>query len=230
MRLVFVHGACVRDANWWWHKMVEPLAAGGVTSRAVELPSCRDGAAPLGDLYADVAAVQAAIAEEDGPTVLLGHSYGGIVITEAGADQPNVQHLIYVTSMLPDVGESQASLSGPGAAPWMDPGTDGTIGVKTDSVRELFVNDCDADTAEAAVARLTRQNIAVFGQPAQAAAWREKPSTYVVCAGDLAIPAVDQRDRGARAGKVVEIGSGHHPFLSRPQDFAELLLSILAGA
>lgn len=232
MRLVFVHGACVRDADWWWHKMVEPLAAAGVRSRAVELPSCRDqplGTGPLGDLYDDVAAVRSALAEDDEPAVLLGHSYGGIVITEAGHGVPNVRHLGYLTSMLPDVGESQASLVGGDPAPWLDPGADGTIGVLADSVRELFVNDCDQETADQAVDRLTRQSMVAFGQPVRAAAWRETPSTYFVCAGDLAIPATAQRKRAVRAGRVVEVAAGHHPFLSRPDEFARLLLATVAN-
>lgn len=232
MRLVFVHGACVRDADWWWHKMVEPLAAAGVRSRAVELPSCRDqplDTSPLGDLYDDVAAVRSALAEEDEPTVLLGHSYGGVVITEAGHGVPNVRHLGYLASVLPDVGESQASLVGGGPAPWLDPGADGTIGVLADSVRELFVNDCDQETADHAVERLTRQSMVVFGQPVRAAAWRETPSTSFVCAGDLAIPAIAQREWAARAGLgVVEVAAGHHPFLSRPDEFARLLLAAVA--
>jgi pimeloyl-ACP methyl ester carboxylesterase len=226
MRLVFVHGACVRDAAWWWQKMVEPLASAGVRSRAVDLPSCRDeqGTGPLGDLYDDVAAVRAVLAEDDEPAVLLGHSYGGIVITEAGHDAPSVQHLVYATSMMPDVGESQASLAGGGPAPWLDPGADGTIGVREDAVRELFLNDCDRETADQAVDRLTRQSMLAFGQPVRAAAWREKPSTYVVCAGDLAIPAGAQRGRAGRAGRTIEVAAGHHPFLSRPAEFARLLL------
>ncbi|GAA3394577.1 alpha/beta fold hydrolase [Cryptosporangium minutisporangium] len=255
MRLVYVHGACVRDADWWWHRMVAPLAAVGVRSRAVALPSCRgdtpgdrlvtrpapgcasgpsDGARlagqGLGDLYDDVDAVRAVIDEDDEPVVLLGHSYGGIVITDASHGHPAVRQLVYVTSMMPDVGESQASVAGAGPAPCLDPGEDGTTGVLPDHVRELFVQDCDAATADAAVGRLTRQAMNPFGQPVRAAAWRDVPATYIVCTDDRAIPAEVQRERATRAGAVVEFAAGHHPFLSRPEDFAALLLDVTSPA
>ncbi|TQS42464.1 alpha/beta hydrolase [Cryptosporangium phraense] len=228
MRLIFVHGACVRDGDWWWHRMVEPLAAAGVRSRAVALPSCRgDVGSAVGDFYDDVAAVRVVLDEDDEPAVLLGHSYGGAVITDAGAGHPAVRRVVYLASVMPDVGESQATVVGDGPAPWLDPGSDGTIGVLPESVRELFVQDCDGPTQDAAVERLTRQSIVVFGQPVRGVAWREVPSTYVVCLEDLATPAGVQRERGGRAGEVVEIGAGHHPFLSRPGEFAELLLGVM---
>ena len=232
MRLIYVHGACVRDGEWWWHRMVEPLAAAGVRSRAASLPSCAGdtAAGPLGDLYDDVAAVRRVLDEDDEPAVLLGHSYGGTVITDAGHDHPAVRGLVYVTSMLPDAGESQASLAGTAPAPWLDPDSDGTIGVLPDLVRELFVQDCDGPTQDAAVSRLTRQAMTAFGQPVRAAAWRDVPTTYLVCTDDLAIPAAVQRERAAHAGKTVEFAAGHHPFLSRPEDFAALLLDVLPSA
>ncbi len=97
MKIVFVHGALVFDGAWWWHRMVEPLAALGLGSRAVELPTCvpSPGVSPEapGDMYADADAVRAALDEEDEPLVLVGHSYGGMVITDAAADQENVAHL-----------------------------------------------------------------------------------------------------------------------------------------
>ena len=134
MKIIFVHGALVFDGAWWWHRMVEPLAALGFDSRAVELPSCvafprGSGEAP-GDMYADADAVRAALDEEDEPVVLVGHSYGGMVITDAAAGHENVEHLVYVTSVMPELEETMASLGGsrePG--PWMDPNPqDGTMG------------------------------------------------------------------------------------------------------
>src|ERR1700750_1292784 len=108
--LIFVHGACVRDADWWWGRMVDPLAALGIDTVAVALPSCGEAGAELGEPYADVDACRQAIAAVDGPVALLGHSYGGMVITEAGADE-RVARLLYLTAMMPDEGESPAALS-----------------------------------------------------------------------------------------------------------------------
>jgi pimeloyl-ACP methyl ester carboxylesterase len=83
MKIVFVHGALVFDGAWWWHRMVEPLAALGLQTRAVELPSCVPSPGASGDMYADADAIGAALDEEDDPVVLVGHSYGGMVITDA---------------------------------------------------------------------------------------------------------------------------------------------------
>jgi pimeloyl-ACP methyl ester carboxylesterase len=92
--LIFVHGACVRDAPWWWSRMTEPLAGHGIANVAVPLPSCGETGDGLGDLYADVDAAVRAIAEADAPVVLCGHSYGGMVITTGARliDFPSGHH------------------------------------------------------------------------------------------------------------------------------------------
>lgn len=217
--LIFVHGACVRDAPWWWSRMAEPLARHGIASVAVPLPSCGETGDDLGDLYADVDATAHAIAEAEAPVVLCGHSYGGMVITQAGADQ-RVAELLYVTSMMPEAGQSLADLAGSTPAPWMDPGDDGTVGVHADLVRELFLQDCDEATVREALARLTRQSAMPFAQATRQIAWKEKPSTYFVCTEDLAIPAELQRRRAGTGVRLVDLPSGHHPFLSQPEAFA----------
>lgn len=219
--LLFVHGACVRDADWWWSQMIQPLAARGIRSVAVALPSCGEARGPLGDLAADVGACQRAIREVDGPVVLCGHSYGGVVITEAGADERVIQ-LLYVTSVMPDSGQSQAELTGGEPAPWLQPHED-TIGVDPDMIREYFLQDCDEATTEAAIARLTRQSLAPFSQPPREIAWRSTPSSYIVCTRDLATPADTQRSRIRPGVHHVEFDAGHHAFLSRPEAFAQLL-------
>jgi pimeloyl-ACP methyl ester carboxylesterase len=217
--LIFVHGACVRDAPWWWSRMTEPLAGHGIASVAVKLPSCGETGEGLGDLYADVEATLHAIAEAEGPVVLCGHSYGGMVITQAGAHE-RVAQLLYVTSMMPDAGQSLADLAGSQPTPWMDPGGDGTVGVHADLVRELFLQDCDDAIVGQALDRLTRQSATPFAQPPLHIAWRDKPSTYIVCTDDLAIPAELQRQRANACARLVDFISGHHPFLSQPEAFA----------
>ncbi len=157
--LIFVHGACVRDAAWWWSRMTQPLAKHGIPTVAVALPSCGETGDTLGDLTGDVEACRQAIAEADGPVVLCGHSYGGMIITEAGAND-RVTQLLYVTSVMPDAGQSQADLFGLEPAPWLQPGEDGTVGVDPDMIREFFLQDCDELTTEQAVSRLTRQSLA----------------------------------------------------------------------
>ena len=201
--LIFVHGACVRDAQWWWAQMTRPLADHGITSVAVPLPSCGETGDALGDLYADVDACREAVSAAEGPVVLCGHSYGGMVITEAGADA-RVTQLLYVTSVMPDAGQSQAELIGSEPAPWLQPGEDGTVGVDPDMIREFFLQDCDESTT-----------------------WQQKPATYFVCTEDLATPADVQRRRVKDETRLVEFAAGHHPFLSRPDRFAQSLVATI---
>lgn len=227
--LIFVHGACVRDANWWWSRMVDPLAALEIATVAVPLPSCGEAGEELGDLDNDVDACRQAIAAVDGPVALLGHSYGGMVITEAGADE-RVARLLYVTSVMADEGQSQGELLGAEAAPWLDPSDDGTIGVRPGLIRELFLQDCDEEATEGALARLTRQSLVPFTQAPRLIGWRERPATYIVCTEDLATPAEVQRRRVQGDARTVEFEAGHHPFLSRPAAFAQAIAAELDRA
>jgi pimeloyl-ACP methyl ester carboxylesterase len=217
MLVLFVHGALVRDADWWWHRMPAPLAAHGLRTAAVELPSC----VGPGDLAADAAAVRAAVAAAEEPVALVGHSYGGTVVSEAGA---GAAHLVYLTSVLADAGRSHASYGGPEPAPWVRPGPDGTLELTGDDLQELFFADCDDATYAQALARVARQDARALTGAVTVPAWRTVPSTYVVCAEDRATPAAVQRAWAGPAPRV-EIDTGHHPFLSRP----DLLAEVLAG-
>lgn len=200
--------------------MTEPLSERGITTAAVPLPSCGEAGSTLGDLYDDVAACREAIRSADGQVVLCGHSYGGMIITEAGVDE-RVIGLIYVTSVMPDAGQSQAELIGSDPAPWLQPADDGTVGVDPDMVRRFFLQDCDESTSDEAVSRLARQSLTPFTQPPRQIAWRQKPATYMVCTEDLATPAHAQRRRVRATARAVEFPAGHHPFLSRPDAFAQ---------
>jgi pimeloyl-ACP methyl ester carboxylesterase len=105
MRVVFVHGACVRDGAWWWQRAAAHLGRLGVASVAPVLPSCGEGAARAGvggpGLDDDVAAVRAVLQNSAEPTVVVAHSYGGIVVAEAAADVEEVAHLVLISSYLP---------------------------------------------------------------------------------------------------------------------------------
>jgi pimeloyl-ACP methyl ester carboxylesterase len=219
--VIFVHGACVRDAAWWWGRMTCPLAGHGIPTFAVPLPSCGETGDTLGDLADDVESCRQAIRHVNGPVVLCGHSYGGMIITEAGADE-RVTRLIYVTSVMPDTGQSQAELIGAEPAPWLR-ADETTVGVDPDMIREYFLQDCDPSTTEAALARLTRQSLTPFTQAPRDIAWHSTPASYVICTQDLATPAKTQRKRVRDGVRLIEFGAGHHPFLSRPQAFADTL-------
>jgi pimeloyl-ACP methyl ester carboxylesterase len=163
------------------------------------------------------------------PVVLCGHSYGGVIITEAGADD-RVTQLLYVTSVMPDAGQSQADPIASEPAPWLAPSDDGTLGVNPDMIREYFLQDCDEVTFEQALSRLTRQSLTPFTQPPREIAWQQKPTTYFVCTDDLPTPAKVQRRRVRPGARVVEFDARHHPFLSRPDAFAQTIAAEIDSA
>jgi len=227
MRAVFIHGSCVRDGAWWWSRVATILDARGVPSVAVELPSCGEtGGKPGVDgpsLDDDAAEVRRVLAET-GPAIVVAHSYGGVVATDA-VGPGDAERLVFITSFLPEVGESLASFGGDGPAPFLDFAPDGTFGARPEMLQELFLQDCDQEAIDGAFARLTRQTSAAVAQPVRQAGWRHTPSTYLVCADDRATPPAVQRVQAARAGQVIEIPVGHHPFLSQPESVAQVVLS-----
>jgi pimeloyl-ACP methyl ester carboxylesterase len=226
--IVFVHGACVHDAAWWWSRMQGPLASRGFSSVAVELPSCGEGVETRGDMYDDADATLRVIDSAQQPVVLVGNSYGGMVITDAGAHEA-VEHLVYITAVMPDESEPMSSFAAPTPAPWLDLGEDGTVGLHLEPIRELFLQDCDEETIEGGLARAARQSVQAFAQPPRAAAWRTTPSTYVVCANDLSTSVERQRAHAARARSTIELPTGHHPFLSEPQSLADALSAAVSA-
>ncbi|WP_369185553.1 alpha/beta fold hydrolase [Streptomyces sp. Y1] len=231
MRVVFVHGACVRDGAWWWHRTAELLRERGVLSVAPALPSCGEAGRPGGvggpGLSEDVAAVRRVLQAGDEPTVVVAHSYGGIITAEAAAGVGSVRHLLLVSSYLPEVGQSLSEFGDGDPAPFLDIDSDaGTFGVRPELLVDTFLQDCDPEVQARAADHLARQSLHVTGQPVGAAAWQQVPSTYLVCARDRGTPPRLQREFARRAGKVVELDAGHHPFLSRPGAVRDLVLSL----
>lgn len=231
MRVVFVHGACVNDGPWWWRLTAELLAERGVASEAPALPSCGEAETTVGadgpGLDEDVAAVRAVLSASDEPVVVVAHSYGGVVVADAAADLGCVRHLLLISSYLPEPGESLASFGGEEPAPFLELDLDrGTFTVRAQSLADTFLQDCDAEIQRDAVGRLARQSLAVLEAPTRSAAWRQVSSTYLVCTQDRGTPADHQRDFARRAGSVVEIDAGHHPFLSQPASVSDLLLDL----
>jgi pimeloyl-ACP methyl ester carboxylesterase len=231
MRVAFVHGACVRDGSWWWHLAAAALQERGISSVTPALPSCGEGDRPAGPygpgLPEDVAAVRAALAEGDEPTVVVAHSYGGIVAAEAAAGVATVRHLVLVSSYLPESGESLSTFGADTPPPFLDfEPSGGTFGVRPESLAGTFLQDCPPDIARDAAAHVARQTVTVTQQPVQAAAWHDLPTTYVVCTEDRGTPAAAQRAFSRRADKVIEVKAGHHPFLSQPQTVAGIIASL----
>ena len=186
VRVVFVHGACVKDGAWWWHRTAELLAERGVASEAPALPSCGETGEPTcagPGLTEDVAAVRQVLTASDEPTVVVAHSYGGIVTAEAAAGVDAVRHLLLVSSYLPEVGESLSSFGGEEPAPFLDIDPEGgTFTVRPDALAETFLQDCDPEIQRQAADKTARQSLAVLEQPVRSAAWQHVASTYLVCA------------------------------------------------
>jgi pimeloyl-ACP methyl ester carboxylesterase len=231
MRVVFVHGACVRDGSWWWHPAAAALRERSIGSVAPALPSCGEGDRPAGPqgpgLREDVASVRAALTEGDDPIVVVAHSYGGIVAAEAAVGVDKVRHLVLVSSYLPEPGESLSTFGAAAPPPFLDFDPDGgTFGARPELFAETFVQDCPPDLARDAATRLVRQTLAVTGQPVRDVAWHDLPTTYVVCTEDRGTPAAAQREFARRADKVVEVKAGHHPFLSQPQTVADIVAGL----
>jgi pimeloyl-ACP methyl ester carboxylesterase len=231
MRVVFVHGACVRNGAWWWHRAGALLEEQGIPSQAPLLPSCGEAGVPAGPggpgLAEDVAAVREALTAGDEPTVVVAHSYGGIVTAEAAAGLDTVRHLLLVSSYLPEPGESLATFGSEEPSPFLDvdPAA-GTFTVRADTLADTFLQDCDTAVQRRARDELAPQSLHVIAQPVTTAAWHDVPSTYLVCSQDRGTPAERQRDFARRAGAVVEMSTGHHPFLSRPAAVRDLVVGL----
>jgi pimeloyl-ACP methyl ester carboxylesterase len=230
MRVVFVHGACVRDGAWWWQPTAEVLQPAGVRSAAALLPSCGEGPAAAGaagpGLPDDVAALRRLLQAQDEPTVVVAHSYGGIVTAQAAVGVDAVRGVLLISSYLAEAGESLSSFAAGGPAPFLDVDPDaGTFEVRPELFTDTFMHDC-RELADEAAARLTRQSLQATQQPVEAAGWDQLPTSYLVCAQDRGTPADRQREFARRAGQVTELDAGHHPFLSQPTAVRDLILGL----
>jgi pimeloyl-ACP methyl ester carboxylesterase len=201
--------------SWCWDDVLERLTAAGLNARALDLPS-NDGASGLAD---DAAAVRAAIAELGEPTVVVGHSYGGVAISEGAEDAAG---LVYLCGFMLDEGQALVDALQHRLPEWIevDERQGSHLATRTE---EVLYADCPAEVAAAAGARLTRQSVAAISTPLSAAAWKTVPSTYVICDEDRAVPPPAQEAMAARAGSVRRLPSSHSPFLSRPDEVAEIV-------
>ena len=235
MELIFVHGALVRDGQWWWRPAADLLLERtGIRSRSLALPSCGETSPDQvgGGLVADAAALRSALDEVDS-AIVVGHSYGGTVIAEAG-EHPAIQHLLYVSSYLPEAGQSQGAImsgeTNPVSIGDNGDGTLGAVGYDAASFGARFLQDADAATQAQAFDRVTAQAAAAFMTPTTAAGWEGVDSTYIVCADDRSTSVELQREHASRATRSVELPTGHHPFISRPDLVVDQIEALLGRA
>lgn len=232
MELIFVHGALVRDGKWWWQRSADLLwERAGIRSRAVALPSCGETTPEqvAGGLVADAAALRAELDDVDS-AIVVGHSYGGTVIAEAG-HHPAVAHLLYVSSYLPDAGQSQGMIMNGERDPVsIGDNGDGTLvvsGYDANSFGVRFLQDADDATQHQAWDRVTAQSAGAFMTPTSAAGWLGIDSTYIVCGQDRSTSVELQRFHAERATRSAELPTGHHPFISRPDLVVEQVQALL---
>jgi pimeloyl-ACP methyl ester carboxylesterase len=215
--IVLVHGGFVDGSGW--EDVYRILKKDGYRVSVVQNPTT--------SLADDVATTKRVIAEQKGPVILVGHSYGGVVITEAGND-PNVAGLVYITAFAPGRGESVAALikdPPPGApVPPILPPQDGFLMLDKAKFAASFAADVAPEKAEFMANSQVPWGVVALNGAITQPAWESKPSWYLVATDDRMIPPPAQRSMAKRAGSsVVEVKGSHAIYVSQPQPVADLI-------
>jgi len=215
--IVLVHGGFVDGAGW--EGVYRVLKQDGYNVSVVQNPTIS-----LGD---DVAVTKRILAMQDGPAILVGHSYGGAVITEAGND-PKVAALVYIAAFAPDKGESVSTLikDPPGAPvpPILSP-LDGYLLLDKAKFRASFAGDVDPEKASFMADSQVPWGVEALNGKISEPAWKSKPSWYLVTTDDKMIPPDAQRSMSKRAGStVVEVKGSHAVYVSQPKPVAALIV------
>ncbi|HXP09174.1 MAG TPA: alpha/beta hydrolase [Acidobacteriaceae bacterium] len=213
--IVLIHGGFVDGSGW--QGVYQQLKKDGYDVTVVQNPTT--------SLADDVAFTKRVIAEQKTPVILVGHSYGGVVVTEAGND-PKVAGLVYITAFAPDAGESVASLIAnppPGASvPPILPPQDGFLLLDKEKFQASFAADVDDQTARFMADSQVPWGLAALQGAVTVPAWKSKPSWYLVAGDDHMIPPPAQRNMAQRAGATIkEVGGSHAVYVSNPQAVAQ---------
>jgi pimeloyl-ACP methyl ester carboxylesterase len=221
--VVLVHGAFVDGSGW--QGVYHHLRKEGFNVTIVQNPTT--------SLADDVERTRLALAAQNGPAILVGHSYGGVVITEAGTD-PKVAGLVYVAAFAPDRGESVSSLNKsapPGAqGPPILPPQGGYLLLDRAKFRAAFAADVDEQTAAFMADSQHPWGLAALDGAITEPAWKSKPSWYVVATEDHTIPPDAQRGMSKRAGShVVEVKGSHAIYVSQPKAVADVIAMAANG-
>jgi len=221
--VVLVHGGFVDGSGW--EGVYNILRKDGYPTSIVQNPTT--------SLAGDVAATKRVIATQSGPVILVGHSYGGVVITEAGND-PRVEGLVYIAAFAPDEGESVSTLikdPPPGApVPPILPPQEGYLLLDQAKFRASFAADVDAERAAFMAASQVPWGVDALNGTITQPAWKTKPSWYLVTSDDKMIPPPAQHFMARRAGSVVvEVAGSHAIYVSQPSTVAALIKKAAAG-
>jgi len=215
--IVLVHGAFA-DAGGWQH-IIPILENDGYNVIAVENP--------LTSFAADVETTKRLIDAQQGPVVVVGHSYGGAVITEAAADNPNVKALVYLSAFAPEAGEAIGAFGDKYPAPLgptLRPDTAGFLYIDRAQLRDVFAKDVSPVEASVMAATQKPLNKSVFTAAPSKAAWKTIPSWYLVAQEDRAINPDLERFYAKRMGaKTIELKSSHVSFISHPAEVVRFI-------
>ena len=236
-KFVLIHGAW--HGGWCWRKIVPLLESQGHTVVTPDLQSHGGDPTPPGTVtlahYADRTCEVAGAQSE--PVILVGHSLGGVVITQAAENCPgNVKSLVYLCAFLPRNGESLGTWAQKDSAslvtPNLLPAGEGAVVVSPEAIRGAFYADCPAEDEAFAVPRLKPQGIEPFGAVVATTPerWGSIPRYYIECARDRAInlPNQQEMNRASPCRRVYSIDTDHSPFFSAPEELARILLEIAA--
>jgi pimeloyl-ACP methyl ester carboxylesterase len=221
--IVLVHGAWADGSSW--SKLIPLLEAKGYHVVCVQNP--------LTSFAEDVAATKRIIDAQDGPVLLVGHSYGGAIITEAG-NNPKVAGLLYVAAFAPDQGESAGSQGKPyGPTPGVSelrPIEDGFLVLTPKGVLEDFAPDVPLTERTTMIATQAPTQGAALGAPITTAAWHTKPTWFIVAENDRMISPQQERDSARKMNaKVLTLPTSHVPMLSKPNEVADFIASAASG-
>jgi pimeloyl-ACP methyl ester carboxylesterase len=215
---VLVHAAWADGSSW--NKVTEELQRKGFPVVAAQIP--------LTSFTDDVAVLKRVLLRQKGPIVLVGHSYGGAVITAATAANSNVKALVYVAAIVPDEGETVGDVfrcvPPHPSAPQLQPDADGFLWLTVDAFRNAFAPD--ATTSETALMAAAQKPISVkcLGEPMTKPAWKEKPSWFLIAEKDIMLSPETQRFTAARMkSKIVSLPVDHHPLASKPDAVTDLI-------
>jgi pimeloyl-ACP methyl ester carboxylesterase len=221
--IVLVHGGFVDGSGW--EEVYKILKRDGYNVSVVQNPTI--------SLTGDVAATKAVLDAQDGPAVLVGHSYGGVVITEAG-NHPKVESLVYITAFAPDAGESVGTLiANPppgGPVPPILPPVDGFLMLDKAKFAESFAGDVPLEKAVFMANSQVPWGLDALNGAVTAPAWKTKPSWYLVVTEDKMIAPPAQELMSRRAGSTVrKIGGSHAIYVSKPQAVADIIKEAATG-
>ncbi len=222
--VVLVHGA--GHGPWSWDRVVTALDQSNITTVLVDRRRTDDSnSRVIGDLHENARLVRTTLDATPGALVLVGHSAGGPIITEAAVGYPRVRHLVYLCASMPDEKGSDPMLHrDPSYQNALRPQPDGTSIIAPTDARRTFYSDCsEADAVWATAQLVPQEHPPEAQQRPEGVAWRAIPATFVVCGRDKTIRPDAQRENSRNAAKVVEWPVGHSPFLNQPDLVANLL-------